>query len=195
MVSLTLSLSGCLGRFNELSWLLKTRSSQNLTVCLAKADPREETKILPGGLSLEEAIAVPSYIDSDADEVAAAKGFNRAYLETKSLQEFDGQAVADDIEPDRYYGNTEYKFMLKLTNAERLARLTTQMKFRASEGNGEAFYVIGVKDDGQAAGLPQDQMETSLRILHKMAWTLGLRIVMEFVKKARHGEIAKVRVF
>jgi GTPase len=45
--------------------------------------------------------------------------------------------------------------MLSFTNPkhDRISHLSTQMKFRLREGNGEAFYYIGVKDDGYPQGI------------------------------------------
>ena len=49
--------------------------------------------------------------------------------------------------------------------AERIEHLTTQMKFRLEEGANEAMYEIGVRDDGTPCGLPQAELEASLRTL------------------------------
>jgi len=63
------------------------------------------------------------------------------------------------------YGNVEYKLKLVHPNQERIEQLTTQMKFRLQEGNGEAKYVIGVEDDGTAKGLNKQEMYRSLSII------------------------------
>jgi GTPase len=70
----------------------------------------------------------------------------------------------------------EYKFKLTDSTPERLEELTTQMKYRLNagvgksrpheiegkyrinEGTGEAFYRIGVEDDGTPTGLNFDYM-------------------------------------
>ncbi len=48
------------------------------------------------------------------------------------------------------YGNTEYKIKLdtNIITVDRVKHLTTQMTFRLNEGEGTAFYQIGVHDSG-----------------------------------------------
>ena len=45
----------------------------------------------------------------------------------------------------------------------------SQLKYRLSEGNGEAFYYIGVEDDGYPRGLDEMGLATSLATLTRMA--------------------------
>lgn len=49
-------------------------------------------------------------------------------------------------EPDN--GNIEYKLKFDGPNMARIEHLTTQMVFRLNEGNGTAYYQIGVLDSG-----------------------------------------------
>jgi len=135
-----------------------------------------------------------AFIYADAEEAKAGDAFIAKFNECKKAQAFESQAVMEDIVEERYYGNTEYKLMLTHTSPERLLRLTTQMKFRLEEGSGEAFYYIGVGDNGEATGISTEDMETSLRILHKMASTLNVEIFIRSVNKGRKGEIVKVMV-
>ena len=100
----------------------------------------------------------------------------------------------EDIEKEKDLGNTEYKLMLKFPRIDRLARLTTQMKFRMQEGNNEAYYYIGIKDNGEAVGISTEQMELSLRTLHRMGWTLNFNLTIRSISKGQKGEIAKVMV-
>lgn len=74
----------------------------------------------------------------------------------KAPDEIQRLAQEDD------YGNTEYKLKLARPTPERIEQLTTQMKFRLQEGDGEAKYCIGVEDDGTPKGLPQQEMYLSL---------------------------------
>lgn len=48
------------------------------------------------------------------------------------------------------------------------------MNWRLKEGSGEAIYEIGVSDDGLLCGLSQDDLDSSLETLRKMAdrWEL-----------------------
>lgn len=54
--------------------------------------------------------------------------------------------------------------MIKPTE-DRLDHLATQMKFRILEGFGEAYYRIGVEDDGKALGLDKQEMYESLKTI------------------------------
>eukprot|EP00116_Pleurobrachia_bachei_P004985 sb/3465247/ len=66
-------------------------------------------------------------------------------------------------------GNIEYKLKLVNPNPSRLEHLVTQMKWRLREGQGEAVYEIGVKDNGQLAGLSRKEMDDSIKTLNSMA--------------------------
>ena len=66
------------------------------------------------------------------------------------------------MKPEDDFGNTEYKWKLLNKNERRMVELTTQMKFRLDEGNGIAFYFLGVKDDGTPDGLSKIEMAESL---------------------------------
>ncbi len=43
------------------------------------------------------------------------------------------------------------------------------MRYRLREGNGEAFYYIGVEDNGTAKGLKKEEMLSSLKTICLMA--------------------------
>lgn len=163
---------------------------------LTAGDALEEIKILAGAVDAQACQIAHSaaFVYADAEEAKAGDAFIAKYKECKKAMDFDAQAVMEDIDAERYYGNTEYKLMLTHTSPERLLRLTTQMKFRLQEGNGEAFYYIGVGDNGEATGISTEDMDTSLRILHKMATTLNVEIFVRSVNKGRKGEIVKVMV-
>ena len=59
-------------------------------------------------------------------------------------------------------------------STSRFEHLVTQMNWRLKEGSGEAIYEIGVSDDGLLCGLSQDDLDSSLETLRKMAdrWEL-----------------------
>ena len=56
----------------------------------------------------------------------------------------------------------------------------TQMKWRLQEGQGEAIYEIGVKDNGVLAGLTDHEMKASMDTLHTMASRLILYLSTGF---------------
>ena len=64
---------------------------------------------------------------------------------------------------------------MKLVNPSesRLIHLVTQMKWRLQEGQGEAIYEIGVEDNGAVVGLPEKELQASLKTLDLMASKLG----------------------
>lgn len=156
---------------------------------MVQKDDVEETKVSP------KAEPKPALLKGlTEEEVKASDAFIAQYELVKLDQNFEDQPVADDIEEERYYGNTEYKLKLTQSNPERILRLTTQMKFRLQEGSGEAYYVIGIGDKGESIGIAKEEMEASLRTLHKMASTLELDISIVYITKGRHGEIVKVKV-
>ncbi|KAG0020331.1 GTP binding protein [Podila clonocystis] len=72
-------------------------------------------------------------------------------------------------------GNIEYKLKLIATAPDRFEHLVTQLKWRSgqnsllSEGHGSAIYEIGVADDGSFVGLSPEDMDVSLKTLHRMA--------------------------
>lgn len=80
--------------------------------------------------------------------------------------------LTDDDEtlpPENDNGNVEYKAKLCSLSKERIYHLTTQMKWRLREGQGEAIYEIGVSDNGCLTGIIQSEMDESLKCLHQIA--------------------------
>ena len=51
---------------------------------------------------------------------------------------------------------------------DKIKKYATQMKFRLIEGKGEAIYLIGVQDNGQIVGLPTNDIDVSIDIIHKI---------------------------
>jgi len=85
--------------------------------------------------------------------------YHRPYI-IKAAQE-----LAAEVEE----GNHEYK--LKLTNLTDLQinHRISQLQWRLNEGNNEAYYHIGVEDNGHSLGLSEEDMAESLRMLQYMA--------------------------
>ena len=77
---------------------------------------------------------------------------------------------------------------------ERLEKLASQMKYRLAEGGGEAFYVIGITDEGEPLGLPQDEAEYSLKALEKVAEVIGAKLQILRRRKGKKGIIYEVLV-
>ncbi|GMT11924.1 hypothetical protein PFISCL1PPCAC_3221 [Pristionchus fissidentatus] len=81
------------------------------------------------------------------------------------------------LPPEMELGNIEYKAKLVSPSVSRLEHLITQMKWRLSEGMGEAIYELGVEDDGRMVGMCDEEYEESMRTLRKMADALSADIV------------------
>jgi small GTP-binding protein len=73
------------------------------------------------------------------------------------------------IAPENDEGNIEYKYRLTNLTPEKLANRMTQMKYRINEGSGEAFYHIGVMDDGTLLGLTENEYIESVKNLYQIA--------------------------
>lgn len=66
-------------------------------------------------------------------------------------------------------GNIEYKWKLVNVSADRFKHLVTQMSYRLSEGQGEAIYELGIKDNGFPEGLDEDEFNESVDTIKRMA--------------------------
>jgi GTPase len=89
-------------------------------------------------------------------------------------------------EPDE--GNTEYKLKFDSPTMARIQHLTTQMVYRLNEGQGLAFYQIGVLDSGQVTGLEDEEIFQTLLILFYMSTTLKPRSILS-IEKVRLGDV------
>jgi GTPase len=73
------------------------------------------------------------------------------------------------LEKESDDGNIEYKkFLINLDN-DTLNKRITQMKYRLYEGNGEAFYFIGVSDNGCVLGITEEEYKESINNLEIIA--------------------------
>lgn len=109
------------------------------------------------------------------------------------------------ISPEKDDGNEEYK--LRLTNHLKIEQITTQMRYRMEEGNGEAFYTLGVKDDGEIIGLTDDEYKKSKEILDIVSEKNGYviteisknkisqeRTMYEFLVREKNNKYIDIRV-
>ena len=100
------------------------------------------------------------------------------------------EALPQEIEE----GNIEYKLKLVNPSPERMERLVSQMKWRLTEGMGEAFYEIGVEDSGTPSGLTKDDMQLSLETLGKMASQLSASVTVLREREGISGVVTDVLV-
>ena len=70
-------------------------------------------------------------------------------------------------EPEKDDGNREYK--LKLSPKTQIEHIATQMRYRIEEGHGEAFYTIGVMDNGDMVGLTEQEYLETIDVLNTAA--------------------------
>lgn len=63
------------------------------------------------------------------------------------------------------------------------------MKWRLREGHGEAFYEIGVEDNGALKGLSEKEMQDSIATLTRMAVELGAAITIIRERRLDNGNV------
>lgn len=97
-------------------------------------------------------------------------------------------------EAEKDEGNIEYKLILLRDDQKTIEHLATQMRYRLNEGGGEAFYEIGVSDDGDPVGLDDKELELSLNVLEKAAKLVGAKCRLLRVGTGRLGKIAEVHI-
>ncbi|ORX57534.1 P-loop containing nucleoside triphosphate hydrolase protein [Hesseltinella vesiculosa] len=92
-------------------------------------------------------------------------------------------------------GNIEYKLKLIDPSEERLEHLITQLKWRLSEGQGEALYELGVSDDGTLSGLSEQEMEATLDTLRRMAAELNANVsIKKSVQLTNDKRVIEARI-
>ncbi|MHA2501864.1 MAG: GTP-binding protein [Candidatus Kariarchaeaceae archaeon] len=94
------------------------------------------------------------------------------------------------------HGNVEYKFTLEGKEGQdgRLEQLASQMRFRLFEGQGEAYYYLGVEDNGTPLGLPQSDLDESIRILEEVAERAGAKVTVLRRSEGNDGQVAELLV-
>jgi GTPase len=83
----------------------------------------------------------------------------------------------DKLDKEDDYGNIEYKRELINLDDNTIIKRTTQMKYRIYEGSGEAFYLIGVSDDGTILGLNEYEYKESILNLEKISKSIDCYII------------------
>ncbi len=99
------------------------------------------------------------------------------------------------FEPEHDYGNVEYKAHMNRLVGVKRHRYISQIKYRIMEGEGVAYYVIGVRDDGKVIGLSRSNVERSLQTFMKLIYALNYRIAQVLkctYKHKRHFLIIKI---
>ena len=100
-------------------------------------------------------------------ECQAEQGFQELYTQYRLLKADAEPELRMPAEDD--YGNCEYKLKLGSPPLSIVEHRITQMKFRLREGNGEAFYEVGVGDHGDVPGLDDADIRETMSDLYFMA--------------------------
>lgn len=74
------------------------------------------------------------------------------------------------------YGKIEYKRQLTNMTNTKINKYATQMKFRLIEGNGEAIYLIGVKDNGVILGVENKNYLLYCKLMSKIAKEINSQV-------------------
>jgi GTPase len=114
--------------------------------------------------------------------------------ELNAIMSRENPEPVERISPERHTGNIEYKWKLVGKSAERIEHLTTQMNYRLTEGSGEAYYMIGVHDNGVALGLPDAELIESVALVKAMAVSIGVSASILRVMQGRDGKVVQVVV-
>ena len=91
-------------------------------------------------------------------------------------------------------GNVEYKQHLIEPTEERFERLISQMRYRLTEGGGEALYELGVTDSGEPLGLNDEEMEKSMQTMKALAEENNAEASVVYVKKGQLPDHSVVEV-
>ncbi|MCD6408975.1 MAG: elongation factor 1-alpha [Candidatus Verstraetearchaeota archaeon] len=95
---------------------------------------------------------------------------------------------------EREEGPVEYKLKLTASSRERMEELASQLRYRLAEKGGEAIYLLGVTDEGELAGLSEDELKISLENLRKIAEIAGAKISVVREAEGKKGKILEVLV-
>ena len=96
--------------------------------------------------------------------------FHKLYEDYYTMSQNAEKELLLPYEPEN--GNVEYKLKLQSLTMDRVDHLTTQLIWRLEEGDGTAFYQIGVLDSGQVTGLDDEELTETLIAIFYMASTL-----------------------
>jgi elongation factor 1-alpha len=97
------------------------------------------------------------------------------------------------MEREKEEGNIEYKLMVKPNSKERLEELATQLMYRINEGGGEAFYELGVSNDGQLLGLNEEEARQSFEAMDKICEMIGATYIV--IRKGKRKKRRCIRAF
>lgn len=89
---------------------------------------------------------------------------------------YDIELEQSSMCPESDDGNIEYKYKLTDMTPDKINNRMTQMKYRLTEGSGEAFYHIGVMDNGTLMRLNIYEYTESVKNLHTIAVNINCSV-------------------
>jgi len=98
------------------------------------------------------------------------------------------------VEGENKEGNVEYKLKIATNDDIRISQLATQLNFRLNEGGGEAFYELGVTDDGELLGLSQREASISFEKLIKICKLVNASYNIIREVEGRQGKVYELLV-
>ena len=98
------------------------------------------------------------------------------------------------LEREKEEGNLEYKLKLDARSEERIERLVTQLNYRLNEGGGEAFYELGITDDGIPLGLTEEEAAESLKVIGRITEKLGAKFIVIRRERASRGYVYELLI-
>ena len=83
----------------------------------------------------------------------------------------------DKLSPEIESGNIEYKLKVIPDDDFRLDQLASQMKWRIEEGNGMAYYYLGISDNGEISGINGKDYGISMKNINQIVTKNLLNII------------------
>ena len=99
------------------------------------------------------------------------------------------------FEKEDDYNNVEYKIHIKRLNKYSIHHHLAQIQYRVTEGYGIAYYLIGIRDNGEVVGLNNSSYKKSLTNIYKLVYALHytVPIILSCLYKGKRFIIAKIK--
>lgn len=102
--------------------------------------------------------------------------------------------MENPLPKEREEGNVEYKLKLASVSDSRIEELASQLRYRLAEKGGEAFYVLGVSNEGEPIGLSEEEVRASLGNLKRIADKAGAKISVVREASGKRGKVVEVLI-
>lgn len=115
-------------------------------------------------------------------------------FETLAEQAENEGEVAADLPAEDDEGPIEYKLKMCGVDQKKLVNRTTQMAYRLTQGSGEAFYEIGVHDNGKMIGIEQEEILETMIVLFHICTQLEAKLEICKVRLGTRGYSVQLKV-